>query len=134
MMDVKIITPTGLYKECTAVQINACSIEGQFGLLSNHMPLVAMLTISALTIIGEKGERKEYAISGGMLQFANNEVRILTDTIEGEEEIDLERARKAKERAEKRLQSQDTNINMKRAEVALQKAINRINVKEGNIG
>lgn len=132
MMDVKIITPTGLYKECQAVQINARSVEGEFGLLSNHMPIVAMLSISPLTIIGEKGERNEYAISGGMLQFANNEVRILTDAIEGEEEIDIERARKAKQRAEKRLQSQESNMNMKRAEIALKKAINRINVKEGN--
>ncbi len=130
MMDVKIITPTGLYKHCQAKQINARSVEGEFGLLSNHMPLVVMLAISRMEIIFDNEEKKEYAVSGGMLQFANNEVRILTDTIEGEDEIDLERAIKARERAEKRLASHATDINMRRAEIALQKAINRINVKQ----
>lgn len=128
MMDVKIITPTGLYKQCQAIQINARSVEGEFGLLSNHMPMVVMLEISKLEIVDEN-DSKEYAISGGMLHFANNEVRILTDAIEGEEEIDLARAEKAKARAEKRLASQETEVNMRRAEVALRKAINRMNVK-----
>lgn len=129
MMDVKIITPTGLYKACEATQINACSVEGEFGLLSNHMPMVVMLKISKLTVINGN-DRKEYAIAGGMLHFQNNQVRILTDSIEGEEEIDLERAMKAKARAEKRLAQKESNINMRRAEIALQKAINRIQVKE----
>lgn len=128
MMEVKIITPTGLYKECQATQINARSVEGEFGLLSNHMPMVAMLEISKLEIVDEN-DTKEFAISGGMLHFANNEVRILTDAIEGEEDIDLARAEKAKARAEKRLASQETEVNMRRAEVALRKAINRMNVK-----
>lgn len=128
MMEVKIITPTGLYKKCQAIQINARSVEGEFGLLSNHMPMVAMLEISKLEIVDENNS-KEYAISGGMLHFANNEVRILTDAIEGEEEIDLARAEKAKARAEKRLASHETEVNMRRAEVALRKAINRMNVK-----
>lgn len=129
MMDVKIITPTGLYKQCQAIQINARSVEGEFGLLSDHMPMVAMLTISRLEIV-EENISHEYAISGGMLHFANNVVRILTDAIEGEEEIDVERACKAKERAEKRLASQETEVNMRRAEVALQKAVNRMSLKD----
>ena len=129
MMQVKIITPVGLYKQCEALQINACSVEGEFGLLANHMPLVAMLKISKLEIVMEN-DKQEYAIAGGLLHFANNEVRILTDSIEGEAEIDIERARKAKARAEKRLASKESEANMRRAEIALQKAINRISLKE----
>ena len=60
--------------------------------------------------------------------MSNNEMRILTDAIEGRAEIDIERAKRAKERAEKRLAKQDERTNIKRAEVALAKAINRINV------
>ncbi len=127
MMDVKIITPTGLYAECSATQINACSVEGEFGLLSNHMPLVAMLTISRLQIVTSEGKRN-FAIAGGMLHFANNKVNILTDAIEGNDEIDVERARKAKERAEKRLKND--NYDTIRAELALRKAINRMSVQE----
>lgn len=128
MIDVKIITPTGLYKQCSVTQINARSVEGEFGLLSNHMPIVAMLDVSRLQLIDANGT-KDYAISGGMLHFTDNVCRILTDTIEGEEEIDLERAQRALARAKKRLESKESDINMRRAEIALQKAVNRINVK-----
>ena len=76
----------------------------------------------------EGNEYKDYAIAGGLLQFQNNEMRILTDAIEGREEIDIERARRAKERAENRLKKKDSRTNIKRAEVALAKAINRIKV------
>ncbi len=128
-MNVKIITPRGLYKSCEAQQVNARSVEGEFGLLPNHMPLVAMMAISKLEIIAGN-DRKRYAVAGGLLYFQNNELRILTDSIESEDEIDLERAKKAKERAKRRLAMQGSNINMVRAEIALQKAINRIHVKE----
>lgn len=128
MIDVKIITPTGLYKQCSVTQINARSVEGEFGLLSNHMPMVAMLAVSRLQLVDANGA-KDYAISGGMLHFGDNVCRILTDTIEGEEEIDLERAQRALARAKKRLESKESDVNMRRAEIALQKAVNRINVK-----
>lgn len=129
MLKLRVITPNGLYTDTEAIQINACSKEGEFGLLEDHMPIVAMLEISKLEIVKEENDSKEYAISGGMLQLQNNVVTILTDSIEGEEEIDLERAREAKERAEKRLQAHESNMNMQRAEIALRKAINRMNVK-----
>lgn len=70
-------------------------------------------------------------MAGGLLQFADNEMRILTDAVEGREEIDIERAKRAKERAEARLKKQDSRTNIKRAEVALAKAINRIHVYNG---
>ena len=65
------------------------------------------------------------------MQFKDNEMRILTDAIEGREEIDIERAKRAKERAEARLAKRDNRTNIKRAEVALAKAINRIKVYGG---
>ena len=130
MLSVKIITPLGLYKACDAKQVNATSVEGEFGLLPNHIPLVCMLSISKLQLVLEDDTRKDYAVAGGLFQYANNEVRILTDSIEGEDEIDLERAKRAKERAEKRLAAKDVDTNMRRAEVALQKAINRISIVE----
>ena len=129
MLKVRIITPDGLYLDTQAIQINACSLEGEFGLLSNHMPMVAMLEISKLDIV-KVDNTKEYAVSGGMLQFKDNIVTILTDSVEGEDEIDIERAMAAKIRAEKRIQAHQSDMNMQRAEIALRKAINRINVKE----
>lgn len=129
MLKVRIITPDGLYLDTEAVQINACSLEGEFGLLSDHMPMVAMLEISKLDLV-KTDSSKEYAVSGGMLQFKDNIATILTDSVEGEDEIDIERAMAAKARAEKRLQAHQSDMNMRRAEIALRKAINRISVKE----
>lgn len=130
MLSVKIITPLGLYETCEAEQIQCVSQLGELGLLPNHMPIIAMLKTSKLTLT-VKGEKKEFAISGGILHLLDNNVKILTDAIEGKEEIDIERAEKAKERAEKRLQKRDSNTNMARAELALQRAINRISVSKG---
>lgn len=128
MIKLKIITPKGLYHECMAKSINTKSVEGEFTLLSNHIPLVAMLIPSKLAIEEETGTRVIYAIGGGLLQFANNEMRILADNIEGKEDIDLERAMEAKKRAEDRLKSHNGDLNIEKAELALKRAINRIDV------
>lgn len=127
MIKIKIITPTGLYKEDEVGAVHVRTVVGETTILPNHMPMVAMLVTSKCSLLEDNGY-KDYAMAGGLLQFSNNEMRILTDAIEGREEIDIERARKAKERAEARLAKLEHNMNMKRAEVALAKAINRIHV------
>lgn len=126
MFKVRIVTPTGLYKETEASILNIVTTEGQRGILSNHMAIVCMLVISKMTIEETDG-RREYAIGQGMVYFKDNLATLLIDTIESKEEIDLPRAVEAKARAEKRIQSQEGDL--KRAEIALKKAINRINVK-----
>ena len=127
MIALKIITPLGLYKECEVEAVNVKTVEGERTILPHHVPLVAMLATCRCSL-KENGVYQDYALAGGLLQMSNNEMRILTDAIEGRAEIDIERAKRAKERAEKRLPKQDERTNIKRAEVALAKAINRINV------
>ena len=125
MINVRIVTPNGLYKETTASIINVVSLDGERGILPNHMPIVVSLKISKMELAEEK--REVYAIAGGMLYFKDNECTILTPAIENKEDIDLRRAEEAKERAEKRIH--DPNMDQKRAEIALRKAMNRISVK-----
>ena len=127
MIKTKIVTPEGVYKEIESAQLNVRSTDGERGILPNHMPLVLMLEISRLET-KENGQKKQYAIAGGMLYFENNIATILVDSIESQDEIDEQRAIAAKERAEKRLAKKDSNIDIRRAEIALHKAINRINV------
>lgn len=128
MMKVKIVTPQGLYNTYEVEKIHCTTAEGECALLSNHMPMVAMLQISPLILTMNK-EDMIFAISGGILHLAKNEVEILADSIEGQDEIDLARANAAKERALKRLERRDANTSIRRAEVSLQRAVNRINVK-----
>ena len=125
MINVRIVTPNGLYKETIASIVNVVSLDGERGILPNHMPIVVSLKISKMELAEEKKE--VYAIAGGMLYFKDNECTILTPAIENKEDIDLRRAEEAKERAEKRIH--DPNMDQKRAEVALRKAMNRISVK-----
>lgn len=128
--DVTINTPQGLYKQTKASIVNVVSPDGQRGILPNHMPIVVSLTVSKMTM--DEEERETYAISGGVLYFRNNRCTILVPAIENVRDIDLERAEKARERAEERLrQINDEHIDMVRAQVSLQRAINRISIKNG---
>ena len=129
MFKVNVVTPESSGHSFMTTQLNISTPQGQMGLLSHHMPLVTQLSISILTSIHE-GNRHRYAIAGGVLFFQNNEATLMADAFESEGEIDLERAQRAKQRAEERLKSKDPNLDVKRAELALLKAINRINAKE----
>ncbi|NCB32413.1 MAG: ATP synthase F1 subunit epsilon [Erysipelotrichia bacterium] len=124
----RIVTPEGVYKEMDASIINIESEDGQQGILPEHMPLVTMLKIGRLST-EEKEGRMDYAIAGGLFYFRDNQADILTDAIESKDEIDEARAEAARQRAEKRINSNDENYDLKRAQIALQKAVNRINVK-----
>lgn len=127
MIHIKIITPQGLYKESDVEAIHVRSVIGEMTLLPHHMPIVAMLETCKLQLMNE-GAYKDYALAGGMLHFQSDQANILTDAIEGQEEIDIERAKRSKQRAERRLAKKDSKTNIKRAEIALAKAINRIHV------
>ena len=130
MLHCRIVTPHGVYKEFDTPILNIPGSDGRMGLLPNHMPLVTMLKIGQMST-EESGVRQEYAIAGGLLYFDNNLAKILTDAIENKADIDEERAEKAKERALSHLGSQDPDMDMRRAQIALEKAINRIRVKKG---
>ena len=127
-MRCRIVTPGGLYKETECSILNVRTIDGQRGILSNHIPLVTMLEIGDMNFVTEKG-REEFAIAGGMIYFHDNMATLLVDAIESKDEIDLNRALASKKRAEERLAKKDPNLDIKRAELSLKRAINRINVK-----
>ncbi len=126
---VRIITPLGLYREFDTPYLNFQTTDGDRGILPNHMPLVTSLKSGKMSS-EENGVRNLYAVSGGLLYFNNNIAEILTDSIENKEEIDAERAKSARQRAEERLSGKHENVDQKRAELALARALNRLNVYE----
>lgn len=129
MFLVKVVTPEAKSKVFESELLNIVTPQGQMGILSHHMPLVTQINISILSSVKDH-ERTRYAISGGVLFFKNNEATIMADAFEAEGEIDLDRAERAKLRAEERLKSKDAEIDVKRAEIALKKALNRLSVRE----
>lgn len=130
MLNVRIITPMGLYKECSASMVNVVTTDGQRGILPNHIPLVTMLDISVMHIDEETG-RESYTIGGGMLYFDDqNLATILVDSVENIRDIDIERAKRAREQALNRLQHKHDDQELLKAEVALKRAVNRIGASQ----
>ncbi len=124
---LRVVTPEGIYKEFDTPYLNFQSTDGDRGILPNHMPLVTSLKIGKMTC-EEEGKRQTYAVAGGLLYFRENLAEILTDAIERSDEIDTVRAKAAQSRAEQRLQSGRENLDVKRAQLALARALNRITV------
>ncbi len=126
---LKVVTPDKLFFEGEIDMLVARTIEGDVGILLNHSPLVTILDIGRL-VIKDGDERKIAACAGGYIDVRNNNITVVSDACEWEDEIDINRAERAKERASKRLEDKDTDTF--KAELALKKAINRINVGNKN--
>ena len=125
---VKIVTPKGIYRTDEIEMLNVRTSIGQIGILADHIPLASAIEISEMNII-KNGNREEFAIAGGFIYVNVDETTIIANAIESQSEIDLERAKDAKKRAQERIQHQN-NIDMARAEAALKRAIVRIHVKD----
>ena len=132
-MKVHVVTPDGPVYESEVGMVSTKAQTGELGILPGHIPMVAPLQIGAVRI--KSGGNMEYvAVSGGFLEVRPDTVTILAQTAEKSEEIDIDRAVRAKERAEQRLQQrQQEHVDFRRAELALQRAINRISVAQRNI-
>ena len=125
---LEIYTPYGKYLDRYVNELVIQTEEYVLGILPNHTPLVAKVKTSKMEII-QNGEKKCYAIAEGLLNVKKDSVTLLVESIESKEEIDIERARQAKSRAEERLK-QPLNIDVERATKALIRANNRISIYE----
>lgn len=124
---LEIVTPERKVYEQEVEMVNAPAVEGPIGILPNHIPLVTPLDIGPLTIVRD-GDRRTLAVSGGFMEVTKGKVTILAETAESAEDIDLGRASAARERAQKRLQDRLDDVDHRRAELALQRALNRMRV------
>jgi len=130
---LEVVTPKGAKVSEDVDIVTAPGFGGDFGVLANHAPFLSTIKIGTLTYENGK-ERKTLMVSGGFCEVSNNKVTFLVESAEFGFEIDVERAMRAKERAEKRLaqMAQDEeDFNRKRAEIALQRAIMRLKVAQG---
>jgi F-type H+-transporting ATPase subunit epsilon len=104
--------------------------EGVFEILANHAPFVFALKPGALRMRMPVGQDQYVAVGTGFLIVQKDRTTVLTRSAERSEEIDVDRARRAKERAEQRLQQTTPDIDMTRAQAALQRALARLKVAE----
>lgn len=119
----------GIYKDVDIDMLNIVTTNGELGILPHHIPLATGIMVSEMNYLIDQ-KRYPFAISGGFLYVtSDNSVKIVANAIESPEEIDLNRAKEAEKRAKKRLASKDKSIDYARAELALKRALVRINIK-----
>ncbi len=124
---LKIITPDRVFFDEEVVMVEFNTTEGEIGIYRDHVPMTVIVKPGILTITLED-EVKEAALHAGFAEILKDQVTILAEIVEWPIEIDEDRAEAAKQRAEERLQLKDDSINVARAEVALQRAMARIEV------
>lgn len=126
-MHLKIITHDKIVFDEDVDEIYTRGIDGEFGILKGHVPVMSALDIGVTKAI-QNNKAKMFTTMGGIFQFKDDNALILTDIAETGDDIDVTRARSAKERAEARLADKQAEIDEKRAESALARAKARLKV------
>lgn len=120
-----VVAPAGEVLNTEVEFVLAPGAEGELGILANHSQLIANLVIGVVRYT-VNGKVEKMAISGGFMEVAQNKATILADTAELAYSIDVTRAEEAKERAERRIAEKQAETDMRRAEIALKRAVARL--------
>ncbi len=123
-----VVTPYGLVLSEDVDELTATGTEGEFGVLPGHVPFITTLTIGML-IIKKEGRTEYVFVSSGYAEVTFDKVVVLADSAERAEEIDVDRAVAARQRAEERLR-QAEKIDFARATAAIERATIRIQTAE----
>lgn len=124
-LNLEVITPERLVLRELVDEVVLPGLDGELGILPEHTALISQLKTGILTYRQGSGS-KQLHVSGGFAEVQADGVAVLSDVAERPEDIDLERAQRARERAEQRLKSQSDSIDFRRAELKLQRAAIRI--------
>ena len=128
-----IISPKGVYLEKDVESLTVKLTSGYRTILSHHASLIGALDYAPMHFV-ENGKTHYFALHGGAISIKDNKVSLIVNAVEAKDEIDISRAKDAKKRAEERLAKKDSDINLdvKRAQLALARALARIKTVEGN--
>lgn len=131
LLQLEIITPEKIAYKSKIESFSIPGTKGNFQVLVDHAPIISTFDIGTIKVELEPDNKIYFATSGGTIEVLKNNIRILADSLEPSESIDLERAKNALERAQKRLEEKSSgDIDVKRAEAALARAMNRIKLVE----
>lgn len=122
---MQIVTPDGMFFDGQAQKAVVRTTEGDVCILAGHADYVAPVATGLSRITDENGQEKTAASSGGLISVKNGTMRLVATTFEWSEDIDVERAKRAKDKAEKILLSAEMK-ERKIAEAKLRRAIARI--------
>ncbi|MFN7946255.1 MAG: F0F1 ATP synthase subunit epsilon [Blastocatellia bacterium] len=124
-IQLEVITPEKVALREVVDEVVVPGVGGEFGILPDHTPLISQVQTGVLTYrIGT--DKRQMHVSGGFVEVLPDKVSVLTDVAEKPEEINVERAQRARERAEKRLAANSEDIDINRAQLKLLRAQTRI--------
>lgn len=129
---LEVVTPNGAVVSEDVDIVTAPGVGGEFGVLANHAPFLSTIKTGTLSFKKDRVS-KFLMVTGGFTEVSNNKITFLVESAEFGQDIDVERALRAKERAERRLvqaQQATEKINRVRAEAALQRSLARIRTAE----
>jgi F-type H+-transporting ATPase subunit epsilon len=124
-LTLEVITPERKVLSQAVDEVVVPGMDGELGILPDHTPLISRLQTGVLSFRAGT-ERQLLHVSGGFVEVLPGHVSVLSDVAERPEEIDLERAQRARERAERRLATLGEDVDFRRAELKLQRAMIRI--------
>lgn len=140
-MTVQVVTPDGLKYDHHASFIHAVTKDGQIGILPGHINLIAPLEVDELKVrrVDDESHVDWIAVNGGIIEVKDDFITIIANSAERDRDIDVSRAERAKQHAERVLEEEtkrvleeatksDRNDDVQRAQIALRRALNRINV------
>lgn len=131
VLTVDVVTPDGSVYQNQTTMVVCKTTLGEIGIMPNHVPTLAALAIDKVRVKVGEDAYDEIAVSGGFMEFSHNTLSIVASAAERRENIDANRAQRAKERAERRIAEAKEGHNideLHRAEVSLKRAINRIKI------
>ena len=126
---LEIITPSKIGYKGNITSVTVPGTKGNFQVLYNHAPIISSLEIGEIQIEEDTGTKSHFATSGGTIEVSNNNIIILAESFERADQINQDRAKEARQRAQDRLSKKaDENYDNVRAEFALKRAINRLKI------
>ncbi|NIM06089.1 MAG: ATP synthase F1 subunit epsilon [Armatimonadetes bacterium] len=130
----EILSPERIIYQRKIVSLVAPGVEGYLGVMANHAPMLAALTVGQVKSTDASNASSYFALSGGILGVSKDQVTLLADAAEKAEEIDVGRAESAKSRALSRLSKRSPDVDIAKAHASLMRALNRLHVAAKRTG
>jgi F-type H+-transporting ATPase subunit epsilon len=124
----KIVSPDGIVFNGTVRSLRLPGLDGEFGVLARHAPMLAGVQAGVMQVEEENGARVLEAVGDGFLEVDREGVTLLSDFTNRPEDVDVSRAQAALERAQERLRERGPELDVDRAEAALRRAVARLKV------
>lgn len=124
--EAQILTPEGSLFDGNVKGVQMPGAKGSFEVKTLHADIISTLDIGQILVRKSDGDNQRFAVSGGFVEVHDNKLTLLAEAAEAVDEIDVERAKEAKKRAQERLNAEDSDIDRERAEKSKARAQNRI--------